>query len=414
MSRVSAQTRPLSAHALRATNAAAVLDFGWQATAFTASDLIGSTGLSRSTALAVCDELITLGWLHELDDTRQAGAEYRQGRPARRYALREDAGLVIGIDAGAHSISTVAADLRGQELARAWRPLVPSRASPQARIAAIEETIDEVIARSGPEGLAPLCIAVGVPAPVDAAGRSPRDRDPFWQRMNPDLVERLAHRGCAVLVDNDANLAALAEGSIGEGRGLRSFVTVMTGERLGAGYVLDGRLVRGRGSAGELHLLNLVEGVGSPRGFAAILRDWARDWAGSGGLPDGTALSDLADDEIHAENVLAAAAAGDEVAFVLVERLGDRVARIAAVLGGLLDVERIIFAGAAAASLHQVLEIAAQRLPEYMNGPSPELVASAIGADMVARGAIAQANEHVQAHALEIDLTTRVAQRRPG
>jgi predicted NBD/HSP70 family sugar kinase len=406
VSRVITPTRPPSAHALRATNAASVLDFGWQADAFTASDLIGSTGLSRSTALAVCDELIALGWLRELDDTRQAGTEYRQGRPARRYALRDDAGVVIGVDAGAHSITTIAADLRGQELARASRPLVPSRVSPQARIAAIEDTIDEVLAAAGPEGLAPLCIAVGVPAPVDAEGHSPRDRDPFWRRMNPDLIERLAHRGCAVIVDNDANLAALAEGAIGAGRGVPSFITVMTGERLGAGYVLDGRLVRGRGSAGELHLLNLVDGVGSPAGFAATLRVWARDWADSGGLPDGTALSRVAADEIHAENVLAAAAEGDEVATRLVDRLGDRVARIAAVLGGLLDVERIIFAGAAAASLTQVLEVAAGRLPEYMNGPSPDLVASAIGADMVALGAIARANEHVQSHALEIDLTT--------
>jgi predicted NBD/HSP70 family sugar kinase len=57
----------------------------------------------------------------------------------------------------------------------------------------------------------------------------------------------------AIGVDNEANLGALAELRHGAGRDLPSFVYVSGGIGVGAGVVLDGRLVRGgRGLAGEL------------------------------------------------------------------------------------------------------------------------------------------------------------------
>ncbi|MCU1442685.1 MAG: hypothetical protein JWQ59_835 [Cryobacterium sp.] len=52
--------------------------------AFTASDLMSTTGLTRSTVIGVCDELVRVGWLNELGDARAVG-DYQKGRPARRY-----------------------------------------------------------------------------------------------------------------------------------------------------------------------------------------------------------------------------------------------------------------------------------------------------------------------------------------
>jgi predicted NBD/HSP70 family sugar kinase len=367
----------------RATNLAAVLAHAWAESAFTAADVMAATGLSRSTAIALCDELIDLGWFTELDDARQAGVAYRKGRPARRYELHDAAGVVVGVDAGAHSITTIAADLRGRELARSHRAIDPAASSDGAG--------------------RPLCITLGVPAPIDALGRSP-EGNVFWERMNPRLGERLRDHGCVVLTDNDANLAAVAEGALGAGAGLDSYITVMTGERLGAGYVLDGRLVRGRGRAGELHLLDLVDGVGSARGFAAVLRDWGRAHRESGGLPESSPLSRLPVERVDASSVLAAADDGDEAALDLVRRLADRVARMSAVLGGLLDVERIVFAGAIAPSMSLLLGIASERIPGYMSAEPPLLVASTLSADIVAQGAVVTAVDHVRRNALRIDL----------
>ncbi|HXH33928.1 MAG TPA: ROK family protein [Plantibacter sp.] len=382
----------------RSTNIAAVLDHAWATSAFTAADVMAATGLSRATAIALCDELIELGWLAELDDARQAGAEYRKGRPARRYALRLEAGIVVGVDAGAHSITTIVADLRGHELARSHRTVDPA-ADAEERVAAVDAAITEALDRS--DTARPLCIVIGVPAPIDALGRSPAG-NVFWDRMNPRLGERIRDHGCVVITDNDANLAAVAEGAHGAGVGADSYITVVTGERLGAGYVVNRRLVRGRGRAGELHLLDLVDGVGSTRGIAAVLRDWGREHRESGGLPESSPLSRLPVEQVDAPAVLAAADQGDAVALDMVRRMADRVARMSAVLGGLLDVERIVFAGGIAPSISLMLDIASELIPAYMSAEPPLLVASTLGADMVAQGAIATAIEHVHRNALRI------------
>ncbi|MGK9147118.1 ROK family protein [Plantibacter flavus] len=383
----------------RSSSIEAVLGHAWATSAFTAADVMSATGLSRSTAIVLSDELVELGWLAELDDARQAGAEYRKGRPARRYALRVEAGVVVGVDAGAHSITTIVTDLRGHEVARSNCTVDPAADSGE-RVAAVDAAIEDGLRRAG--AVRPLCIVLGVPAPVDAQGHSP-EGNVFWERMNPRLGEHLRDHGCAVLTDNDANLAALAEGARGAGVGVDSYITVVTGERLGAGYVVDGRLVRGRGRAGELHLLDLVDGVGSARGIAALLRDWGREHRESGGLPESSPLSRLPVDEVDALAILAAADGGDAVALDMVRRMADRVARMSAVLGGLLDVERIVFAGGIAPSMSLMLDIASGIIPGYMSAEPPLLVASSLGADMVALGAMATAIDHVRRNALRIE-----------
>ena len=88
------QVAASSPQVLRRANAGRVLEFAWSVGPFTASDAMDATGLTRSTVIGVCDELIGLGWLDELVDARAVGA-YTKGRPARRYALRERAGVKL-------------------------------------------------------------------------------------------------------------------------------------------------------------------------------------------------------------------------------------------------------------------------------------------------------------------------------
>ena len=120
-----------SPQVLRRVNARRVLEFAWRTGAFTASDVMTATGLTRSTVIVVCDELVRQGWLAELGDARAVG-DYTKGRPARRYALRDLAGVVVGIDAGYEHIAATVADLRGRpSVARRWRS--PPRAPGSGR-----------------------------------------------------------------------------------------------------------------------------------------------------------------------------------------------------------------------------------------------------------------------------------------
>jgi glucokinase len=63
--------------------------------------------------------------------------------------------------------------------------------------------------------------------------------------------------GVPVMVDNDANAAALAEATKGAGRGHRMVLMVTVGTGIGGGLVIDGRVERGRGFLGEIGHLPL-------------------------------------------------------------------------------------------------------------------------------------------------------------
>lgn len=391
---------------LRRINATEVLRHAWSVDAVTASDLIALTGLTRSTVLGVCDDLIERGWMVPLADARSTG-EYRKGRPARRYALARSAGHVVGVDAGQHHLTAVVADLRGRVDARVARRIDPGgTADDRRRI--VSRLVDDVLAEAGLDDADVLAVTLGVPAPTDAEGRSPVEVGAdFWVLMNPDYTGLFADRGWAVVVENDANLAAVAEAAAavaGAGDAApASFVTLLAGERFGAGFVLDGALVRGsRGAAGEMRLLDLVEGVGSADGLGAVLRDAARAARELGTVPASSPLRDIPFDELDAPAVLAAADAGDATALRLVERAAERFGRVCAMLSGMLDVDRIVVAGAVAPSIGLLLERTTPWLSRFTHRAAPEVVASTLGDAVVTTGAVERALAHVRGHALEL------------
>jgi predicted NBD/HSP70 family sugar kinase len=379
---------------LRRMNSGAVMRFALRSSEFTAAEAMAATSLTRSTVLGVCDDLVTAAWLEEIADSRAAGLTSK-GRPARRYRLREGAGIVAGVDAGEHRFTVAVADLRGRVLAE--RIVVRSTVPPGVGDSDAERTavaegrrelaatlLDETVRAAGKEPADVLLAVFGVPAPVDSAGSSPRgDRD-YWRTMNPGFGDVLP--GVAVIVENDANLAAIAEQTHGGQAHLQNVATVLSGERLGAGVILDGRLLRGaHGGAGEMRFLDIVEGAGSPAGIAALARGWAQEAVAAGAT---TSLAALAAADVSAEDVFRAAREGDPLAEDIIARLGVRLARVAAVLASLLDVDRIVIAGAIAGAAEPVLAHARRVLEEEFQTPMPELVASSLGRDVVVLGAV--------------------------
>jgi predicted NBD/HSP70 family sugar kinase len=400
-----------SPQVLRRVNARRVLDHAWREGAFTATEVMTATGLTRSTVIGVCDELVRRGWLAELVDARAVGA-YTKGRPARRYALRERAAVVVGVDAGYDHVSATAADLRGIPLGRHGVVIPAPAPGDIERLADADErrrlakaAVDGALAAAGIPASEVLAITVAVPAPVDHDGRSPAE-DWFWNTTNPGYIDLFGADAELVTVENDANLAAVAEGAAGDGRDVDSYIALIVGEGLGAGLMIDGRLVRGRrGAAGELRVLDHVEGVGSADGFALLARRWAVE-AIRAGLPADSELGRLDPDSIDEWDVGRVARAGDVAANDIVDRLAERLARICLVLGDLLDVDRIIVSGAAAESLPMVMDRAAALLLRSDDPTAPELRTSELGAGVVTTGAIEYALKLVRDRA--IDLTPTV------
>lgn len=394
-----------STRALRRSNAEAVLRYALSQGAFHASDAMAATGLTRSTVIGHLDELFDVGWIVQLDNARTAG-EYSKGRPARRFELRYDAGLIVGVDAGQHGVTVLVTDLRASTLARVRGSFAEAGLDPDLRVAVMTATIDAALADIGASREAILVTVFGVPAPVDEAGRSPVGEDGYWAHMNPDLPDRFAGYGL-VVVENDANLAAIAEGALGAGRNSRSFAALLSGERFGAGIIMDDALIRGRhGGAGEMRILDLVEGVGSADGLAALTRDWAAE---ARRLPDTSTTPSLRSStppDITAEAIFASADRGDEASLAIVNRLGDRLARVCFVLASLLDVDRVIIAGAIASASGTVVARARRLLESEFYEPVPEIVASPLGADVVVLGAIERGLSLVRASPLGFAPTT--------
>lgn len=372
---------------------------------------MSSTGLTRSTVIGVCDELVRTGWLKELGDARAVG-DYQKGRPARRYSLREEAAVVVGVAAGYDRMSATVADLRGRTLGES-SVAIPAR-TPQSieRLADADDrrrlarrVFDEALASSGVELASVLALTVGVPAPVNADGHSPAYDTGFWQLMNPNMREVFNGAAHIVTMENDANLAAIAERSSPEGRGrdVDSYIAMLVGEGIGAGLMIDRRLIRGRrGGAGEMRFLDHVHGVGSPDGLAYLARLWATEAILSGELPEGSALRTLHPENLSELDVARAAASGDVAANEIITRLAARLAQMCFVLGDMLDVDRIVVGGAMVNSLPTVIEQAGEILAASDDPTAPELVASALGAAAVGTGAVEHALSLVREHAFEL------------
>lgn len=383
---------------LRHMNSGALMRFALDSPEFTAAEAMEPTALTRSTVLGVCDDLVAAGWLEEIADSRAAGLTSK-GRPARRYRLREDAGVVAGIDAGEHRFTAAVADLRGRFLAErtAVPPPIPEEADRRAAAATGRRELAATLLRdtvraAGRDPADVLLAVVGVPAPVDSGGWSPNGDGDYWITMNPGFDGLLP--GVAVVVENDANLAAVAETTHGPHARSLNLATVLSGERLGAGVIVDGRLLRGaRGGAGEMRFLSIVEDVGSPAGIGALARSWAQAAVRDGAE---TALRTLAVADITAEDVFRAATDGDPLAEDIISRLGARVARVAVVLASLLDIDRVVIAGAIAEAAEPVLARARLVLANDFPPPAPELVASALGGGVVVLGAVESALSRIR------------------
>jgi predicted NBD/HSP70 family sugar kinase len=389
---------------LRRHNLDAVLTRVWDEDAFTASDVIAAVGLTRSTAIDVLDELTARGLLAEMPNARAVG-EYSKGRPARRFAFQPGAGTVVGVDAGRGHLTATVADLRGTTLATSRLTVDPELDSPERRRRAAEATVDATLKRARRSRTDIVALCVGVPAPVDRAGRSPIHHDGFWARMNPGFVDTFAAWAPAVRVENDATLAAVAERTHGAAVGCDDFVALLAGERFGAGISVDGHLLRGaHGGAGETVAFDRVEGVGSAWGLAPRCVDAARAALASGDLPEDSALHGLDPATLDAKTVLDLAGAGDAGALAVAREVGPALAGVAATFGSLFDVERVVVSGAIAAGAGPIIAAAIEAFPDSLHLPAPRIVASTLGADIVSIGAVAAAVETARSRALDLEV----------
>jgi predicted NBD/HSP70 family sugar kinase len=225
------------------------------------AELARLTGLSRSTVSTLIADLQASGLVAERERERQPSDEPEarapQGRPPTLLTLDRSAGLVLGVDFGHEHVHVAIADLSRTILAERVQPVDVDQSAARALDVAIE-LADEVVTEADVDGDRILGAGVGLSGPIDVdAGTVHAGKIlPSWAGVHP--VEVLAGRlGVPVHLDNDANLGALAEVTLGAGIGARDAIYLMVSGGIGAGLILGGELYRGAGgTAGELgHVL---------------------------------------------------------------------------------------------------------------------------------------------------------------
>ena len=112
----------------------------------------------------VCDDLIRLGWIREVDS--RAIGDHRQGRPARRYEFQSRAGLVLRHRR--HRPGDGPPGRPPRRLRRRYQPLANVSVPAGERLAAMRRATDSVLASAAVDPALVLAVAVGVPTPVIA------------------------------------------------------------------------------------------------------------------------------------------------------------------------------------------------------------------------------------------------------
>ncbi len=264
-------------------------------------------------------------------------------------------GYVVGVDLGGTKIYTALADLRGRILAEVRVP-TGAREGPEAVMARIADTVHRVAGTAG--GAAPLALGIGSPGPLDPeTGVVYRSPNLGWEDV--PLKRRLEEiLGVPVLVDNDANLAALGEYSFGAGQGARQMVYVTVSTGIGGGIILDGRIYRGAGGgAGEAgHMVldpdgplcgcgrrGCLEALASGTAMASRARELAAAGRGRAILAEAGGSAG----GITAVSVARAAAAGDAEALEIISRAGEYLGMGLANLVNLINPDRLVVGGGA-------------------------------------------------------------------
>ncbi|HHC09192.1 MAG TPA: ROK family protein [Actinobacteria bacterium] len=224
----------------------------------------------------------------------------------------------------------------------------------------------------------------------------------------PLRIELEGTLGVPVVVDNDANVAALAEHRLGAAVGYRNVIMVTLGTGIGGGIVVDGRIYRGESFAGEWgHMLYDPHGILCDCGKRGC---WETVASGPALVrlarevielnPDSSFAVRFADTPVTGEAITAAADAGDEIARGLVAQVGAHLGRGICSLIAILDPEVVVVGGGLGSVGESVVAPARRVAADCLHGSAhrmlPPILVAALGPDAGAIGAALLAADHVE------------------
>ena len=369
---------------MRELNQRIVLDRLRRGGAATRPSLARDTGLSKPTVGQALLDLEQDGLVRPAGRT-SAGP----GRSAVLYEADPAAGHVLGIDIGRGRLRLAVADLSGNVVAKVDEPNRCRSAS--ALVRTVHDMATGVVGQAGLALSDVVLTVVGSPGVPDRSGRMLHlaPNLPGWGRRG--LLDELeAVLGPGLLVENDANLAAVGERDQGAARGVDVFVCVNVGTGIGMGIVVDGQLFRGaHGAAGEVGYLpygwvdtdsegwtpstpGILEQAAAANSVVQLAKERGVRNAGS------------------AREVFQLARQGDASALAVVEQEATKLAFLVASVSAVIDPELVLLVGGIGSNTDLLIDPLSKAMRE-ISPLSPRIAPGELGEDAVLTGAIATA-----------------------
>ncbi|AZM53282.1 sugar kinase [Streptomyces sp. WAC 01529] len=370
---------PGTPRVLRAMNDRAVLDLLVVHGPLTRTRIGELTGLSKPTTSQLLGRLEAAGLVHTT-----GSLSGRPGPNALLYEIDPGAGHVAALSADPTGITALVADITGTVLGRQRVEAEAVAEDVRHRTAQlVAEAVDGALRQAGLGHDDLRAAVIGTPGAIDPQTGQLRYAPhlPGWhsRTLRDDLAAVL---GTPVAIENDVNLAAVAEQYEGAAQDHDNYVLTWLDEGVGAAIVLGGTLLRGAtGGAGEIGYMPLP---GAP-----LARSGAADPHGAEG--DGGFESLVAAAVVRGlagpGATLADALADDAVLEEVARRIATGIAAVVAVV----DPELVVLSGAVAQAGGDKLRVHVEEELTGLALPRPQIRISELDGDPILTGALRSA-----------------------
>lgn len=336
---------------LRHTNARSILKLLRDSGSCSRADLVRASGLSAPTVTNVVKDLLSKDLVEPLGEGESSG-----GRPPDMIRFKAERGCLLGVKISAGNISFLLTDLNGIEMETRRMSLAKRSTTPEAICGYIRREMKALLRKRKRTYDQLLAMVVGVPAITNVEEGSVLAISTLdgWRSVPFGAMLSKA-TNCAIIVENDMNLAAQGEHYCGAAQSEKDFVLVDIGTNVAAGIFLGGKIHHGsQWSAGEIGYLRLptisrrqptihefgeLETVLSSSGIE-------QSWCETGGTPAKCAEgAECAGREMDAVAILNLAQAGDARARKIIRKRAEIVADIIVNLSLILNPNLVLLGG---------------------------------------------------------------------
>jgi len=387
------ERRPGTPSLLRELNDRAALELLLTWGPMTRAQLGVQTGLSKVTASQLLARLEERGLVAVAGE--QAGG---RGPNAALYGVVPSSAYVAGLHVERDEVSAAVADVTGQVVTEV--SVDPNGTGNPVEL--VRGAVATVCAAAGVSPEALRAFVIGTPGVLDPRTGDPRlaVNLPAWHE---GVLEALrSDLGRPVTLENDVNLAAMAERAFGAAGGADDFVLVWIGVGLGLATMLGGRLHRGvGGAAGEIGYLP-VPGVPLPQDITHPATGAFQSLVGAQALLPLAAGYGFAGPTAAGgvRAAIAAAASGDERGADFLDELAGRVATGVAAICVVLDPGLVVLGGEVGLAGGTALAGRVAAEVGRICPARPQVVPTGVSGGPVLRGAILAAVDQARAELL--------------